>query len=75
MENNSSITAKLEKIIHERENEMTGQDGEASLIEANDLYNRLVENGITTKRGYNLRGIEDSHLFRVKLNTQKLSFR
>lgn len=44
------------------------KDKITSLSKANDTYNKLLNKGTIKKRGYTLRGIEDSHLLRFSFN-------
>lgn len=39
-----------------------------SIVKADQLYKMLLESGLIEKKGYNLRGIEDVHLFRPSIN-------
>ena len=64
-----TLIQKLQETILERESLMKENESYLALNEANALYNKLVEDGITKKRGFTLRGIEDSHLFQIKLNS------
>jgi hypothetical protein len=65
MENNS-ITIELEKIFKEKEKDTS--DSFLLLKEANDKYNLLVKSGVIKKRGYTLKGIEDTFSFNISLN-------
>lgn len=69
MEPKESVVAQLERVLKAQEEQTKKSHGSNSLWRANELYNKLVNNGVIKKRGYTLRGIEDSHLFQVKLNS------
>ena len=68
MTHKESIVEQLKTVIAITEKEVETRRSYIALKEANDFYNKLLENGITQKRGFTLRGIEDSHLFHAKLN-------
>jgi len=70
MESKETIVQQLERAIERTERDIAVERSYIALKEANDLYNKLLENGIAKKRGFTLRGIEDSHLFHTKLNSQ-----
>ncbi|HWK59136.1 MAG TPA: hypothetical protein VNQ80_17460 [Parapedobacter sp.] len=69
MESKETIVQQLEKAIELTEKEIATQRSYIALREANDLYNKLLEDGVAKRRGFTLRGIEDSHLFHTKLNS------
>lgn len=58
----SSAVAELEKVLKDAEKIHKNNRNYASLLEANDFYNRMLSKGIIKKRGNRLRGIEDAHL-------------
>lgn len=68
MENQISLITQLETILNDLENNVKMDKSLVSLMEANDLYNKLLNEGLIKKRGYSLRGIEDAHLYKTKLN-------
>jgi hypothetical protein len=67
MANDKQITTKLEQFVKSNENKFKS-DSFQRLSIANDKYNKLVSTGLVKKRGFTLRGIEDMHLFHVKIN-------
>ena len=69
MEHKESIVEQLEKTIYDKEAENKKNSAYNSLNQANDFYNKMLNEGLTKKRGFTLRGIEYSHLYQVKLNT------
>jgi hypothetical protein len=68
MEEISKIVTELNDVIKKEEAKQHGTKNNDSLLVANDYYNKLIENGMVKKRGFTLRGIEDTHLFNVRLN-------
>lgn len=56
--------------ILKKEVEVQNKDNKTfiDLSKANDFYNEMIAKGITKKRGYTLRGIEDLHLLNVNYN-------
>lgn len=64
---NQSIVSKLQEIIAKEEQELQHTTTAAQLLSANEYYNKLVEEGMIKKRGFTLRGIEDTHLLNVRL--------
>jgi len=68
MNNESKIISELKEVFQKEKQKLDKKQSNQRLISANDFYNNLIERGIIKKRGYTLRGIEDSHLFNVKLN-------
>lgn len=56
-------------------NKIPKEKNETNLSRANETYNRLVSKGIIKKRGYTLRGIEDTHLFHFSKNDLNSTFR
>jgi hypothetical protein len=66
MKENNTITIDFQKIFIETKPKITGKSG--LLINANEKYNTLVSKGLIKKRGYTLRGIEDTHLFYTQFN-------
>jgi len=69
MEPKESIVTQLEKILKEQEKENSKNETYSSLNRANDFYNKMIDQGITKKRGFTLRGIEDNHLFQIRINS------
>jgi len=67
MVNDKQITNKLEEFVKTNESKFKSE-GFKKLLIANDKYNKLVSDGVLKKRGFTLRGIEDIHLFHVKIN-------
>lgn len=67
MEEESKLVREFKTAIGKHEGRFK-KDENASLSTANRHYNKLIENGVMKKRGFTLRGIEDAHLFNVKLN-------
>jgi len=67
MEEESKLVREFKKVIGKQEGRFKKTE-KASLSTANNYYNKLIENGVMKKRGFTLRGIEDAHLFNVKLN-------
>lgn len=67
MENNKKIADELSLII---KNTPTTFDENTflSLDKANDLYNDLIDRGIIKKRGYTLKGIDESSVFNIPNN-------
>lgn len=57
-----SIVSELEKVLREREDSKENKANE-DLNRANDFYNKMIQDGVMKKRGYTLRGIDDSHLY------------
>lgn len=55
------------EIVQKNKNKYKG-DGHKKIAEANDVYNKLVSQGLVEKRGYTLRGIEDVHLLHIRPN-------
>lgn len=70
MPKKGTITREFEKAVKKKERELEGDRSYLALKEANDFYNKLLEDGIAKKRGFTLRGIEDSHLFQIRLNSR-----
>lgn len=68
MENQSDIISKLKEVFKKEEEKLKAKKTNERLVSANNYYNKLIERGIIKKRGYTLRGIEDTHLLNVKLN-------
>ncbi|HEX7846288.1 MAG TPA: hypothetical protein VF476_10860 [Chitinophagaceae bacterium] len=65
--NSKDISAKMGEIVQKNKNKYKG-DGHKKIAEANDVYNKLVSQGLVEKRGYTLRGIEDVHLLHIRPN-------
>ena len=68
MENHSNIISSLKEVIAKEEKRLKEKKTTDRLISVNNLYNKLLEQGLIKKRGYTLRGIEDMHLLNVRLN-------
>lgn len=61
---NLNLTEQFEKLIQDKDLKTQSDN---RLIEANELYNKWVKDGVIKPRGYTLRGIEDIHLLQVRL--------
>ncbi|PWV53471.1 hypothetical protein [Chitinophaga sp. S165] len=65
----SKLIKEFQKVISQQEGKF--QKGEnVDLSKANNYYNKLIKNGVIKRRGFTLRGIEDAHLFNVRLSRQ-----
>jgi hypothetical protein len=62
-----NITQKMGELVKESSNKYVA-DTHKKIAAANEIYNKLVSNGIVKKRGYTLRGIEDIHLLQIRPN-------
>ena len=62
----ANLTSELEIILNNRELELRNTITGRNLELANDMYNEMIELGLIKKRGYTLRGIEDTHLYNIK---------
>lgn len=62
IEQNSLVT-ELEDVL--KKNEILNKEVaiKQDLVKANDLYNKLLHDGLIKKRGNTLRSIDDSHLY------------
>jgi hypothetical protein len=67
MSNNGSISSKLSEVINSNDKKFD-TDSFKSLSTANEKYNNLLKTGTIKKRGYTLRGIEDTHLLHFRIN-------
>jgi hypothetical protein len=67
MANKKNIALELRTVIGDNQDKFKTESFK-KLSQANDKYNSLVKSGTIKKRGYTLRGIEDSHLYRTTLN-------
>ena len=63
-----SIVSELEEILKSKNIENKDKKAHNNLAKINDRYNQLIKNGTLKKRGYTLRGIEDTHLINIKFN-------
>jgi len=68
MNNESKIISDLKEVFQKEKQKLDKKQSNQRLTSANEFYNNLIERGIIKKRGYTLRGIEDSHLFNCRLN-------
>jgi hypothetical protein len=58
---NEKTSREFEKIFIK--DKSSQQIGLANLTKAIERYNSLINRGLIRKRGYTLRGIEDTHLY------------
>lgn len=58
------INSRLNEILLVEKAKFNDND---NIVKADQLYKMLVESGIIEKKGFNLRGIEDVHLFRPSI--------
>lgn len=58
-----SIVSELEEVLKKSESMAKENKSNNDLSRANDFYNKMVHDGVIKKRGYTLRGIDDSHLY------------
>ena len=65
MENNKDLVLQLEKILISE-----SQVDLSRFRRADELYNSLLAKGVIKRRGYTLRGIEDSNLLNVRFNSE-----
>lgn len=68
MAKDKKIIEKLQDLVRSNEDKFKSESFHR-LSKANDKYNKLISDGITRKRGFTLRGIEDIHLLRFKINS------
>lgn len=68
MDPKESIVTQLENILKQKKEENSKNETYSSLNRANDFYNKMIHQGIIKKRGFTLRGIEDNHLFQIRIN-------
>ena len=71
LEDKKTLITHLEEALKNVEDINKNLESYQSLKQANDLYNKLLDEGVIKKRGYTLRGIEDAHLFNARLNNYK----
>lgn len=69
MEINETIVSQFEQVLKDKKVEKKQSESSKSISRANDLYNKMLDEGLIKKRGYTLRGIEDSHLYQFRLNS------
>ena len=65
MAHKKDIASNLQKVLTKEE--LKYKSG-VELNRANDLYNKLLRDGVIQKKGNTLRTPGEDHLFRVKLN-------
>jgi ribosomal protein S20 len=63
------ITNDLKKIIEREERKFKNDDTMNSFKEASKEFDKLVEEGIVKRRGYNLITIEEKHLRQYSINS------
>ena len=66
----NSIVTELKEIIKSEEKRVQDRNGYIILNKVNDRYNEMIKKGTIKKRGYTLRGIEDSHLINIRFNSK-----
>lgn len=72
MELQTDLISKFEEVLKKENNgKKTEIVNDKQLLLANEFYNKLLKTGVFKERGITLRGIEDIHLFNVKLNGYK----
>ncbi len=64
-----SIVSELEEILKSKNIQSNQEKKYNNLTNINDRYNKLIRDGYIKKRGYTLRGIEDTHLINIKFNS------
>jgi hypothetical protein len=64
-----NLVSELEQILKIKNAEKKSSNAYSRLDKINDKYNKMVKNGSLKKRGYTLRGIEDTHLINIRFNS------
>ncbi len=59
-----NINSRLNAVLLVEKTKNANSD---NILKADQLYKMLLESGLIEKKGFNLRGIEDVHLFRPSI--------
>lgn len=59
-----TLEKEIKKVIEEKENFLDIE----SLKKMNNEFNKMINAGLTSPRGYNLMTINDVHIFNYKIN-------
>ena len=69
MENLKKLTEEFKELFLDK---TSSPNLGSPLLKANETYNKFISKGLIKKRGYTLRGLEDSHLVTFNFNILNL---